>query len=69
MLYLMWLASWVEEEHEIMSDKGLFKEFMSEKYIIQFSETEEGANTDCFNKYLYSKIHWVFSEQFKNLTY
>ena len=22
---------WVEEEHEIMSDKGLFKQFMSEK--------------------------------------
>ena len=23
--------SWVEEEHEIMSDKGFFKQFMSEK--------------------------------------
>ena len=23
--------SWVEEEHEIMSDKGLFKQFISEK--------------------------------------
>ena len=22
---------WVEEEHEIMSDKGFFKQFMSEK--------------------------------------
>ena len=23
--------SWVEEEHEIMSDKGFLKQFMSEK--------------------------------------
>ena len=27
--------------------------------IIQFSETEEAANTDCSNKHLYWKIHWV----------
>ena len=44
--------SWVEKEHEIMSDKGFFKQFMSEK-IIQFSETEEVANTNCSNKHLY----------------
>ena len=25
------VISWVEEEYEIMSDKGLFKRFMSEK--------------------------------------
>ena len=25
------VTSWVEEEHEIMSDKGFFKQFMSEK--------------------------------------
>ena len=25
------VISWVEEEHEIMSDKGFFKQFMSEK--------------------------------------
>ena len=25
------VISWGEEEHEIMSDKGLFKQFMSEK--------------------------------------
>ena len=25
------VISWVEEEHEIMSDKGVFKQFMSEK--------------------------------------
>ena len=25
------MVSWVEEEHEIMSDRGLFKQFMSEK--------------------------------------
>ena len=25
------VISWVEEKHEIMSDKGLFKHFMSEK--------------------------------------
>ena len=25
------VVGWVEEEHEIMSDKGLFKLFMSEK--------------------------------------
>ena len=43
---------WVEEEHEIMSDKGFFKKFMSEK-----SEAEEAANTDCSNKHLYLKIH------------
>ena len=24
-------VSWFEEEHEIMSDRGLFKQFMSEK--------------------------------------
>ena len=25
------MISWVEEEHEIMSDKGFFKQFISEK--------------------------------------
>ena len=25
------VISWVEEEHESMTDKGLFKQFMSEK--------------------------------------
>ena len=25
------VISWVEEEHEIMPDKGFFKQFMSEK--------------------------------------
>ena len=25
------VISWVEEEHEIISDKGYFKQFMSEK--------------------------------------
>ena len=25
------VISWVEEQHEIMSDKGFFKEFMSQK--------------------------------------
>ena len=25
------VISWVEEEHEIMSDKGFFKQFMSQK--------------------------------------
>ena len=25
------VISWVEEEHEIMLDKGLFKQFMSQK--------------------------------------
>ena len=25
------VISWVEEEHEIVSDKGFFKQFMSEK--------------------------------------
>ena len=25
------VISWVEEEHEIISDKGFFKKFMSEK--------------------------------------
>ena len=25
------MISWVEEEHEIMSDKGFFKQFMSQK--------------------------------------
>ena len=25
------VISWVEEEHEIMSDKGFFKQFISEK--------------------------------------
>ena len=43
------VISWVEEEHEIMSDKGLFKV----RKIIQFSETEEAANTDCPNKHSY----------------
>ena len=52
------VISWVEEEHGIMSDKGFFKQFMSKK-IIQFSETEEAANTDFSNKHLYCKIHWV----------
>ena len=27
--------------------------------IVQFSETEEAAKTDCSNKRLYWKIHWV----------
>ena len=31
----MWLASWVVEEHETMSDKGFFKQFMSEKSSFQ----------------------------------
>ena len=26
------MISWVEEEHEIMPDKGFFKQFMSQKY-------------------------------------
>ena len=43
------MISWIEEEHEIMSDKGLFKV----RKIIQFSETEEAANTDCPNKHSY----------------
>ena len=46
------VISWVEGEHEIMSDEGFFKRFMSEKKI-QFSETEEAANTDCSNRHLY----------------
>ena len=46
------VISWVEREHEIMSDEGFFKRFMSEKKI-QFSETEEAANTDCSNRHLY----------------
>ena len=29
------------------------------KKLIQFPETEEAANIDCSNKYLYQKIHWV----------
>ena len=37
--------STVEEEHEIMP--------VHVRKIIQFSETEEAANTDCFNKHLY----------------
>ena len=46
------VISWVEGEHEIMSDEGFFKRFMSEKKI-QFSETEEAPNTDCSNRHLY----------------
>ena len=46
------VISWVEEEHEIMSDKGFLKTVHVRK-IIQFSETEEAANTDCSNKHLY----------------
>ena len=45
------VISCVEEEHKIMSNKGFFKQFMPKK--IQFSETEEAANTDCCNKHLY----------------
>ena len=40
------VISCFEEQHEIMSDKGFLKQFMSEK-IIQFSEAEEAANTNC----------------------
>ena len=46
------MISWVEEEHKIMSDKGFFKQFMSQK-IIQLSETEEAANTDCSHNHSY----------------
>ena len=46
------VISWVERKHELMSDKGFFKQFMSKK-TIQFSENEESANTDCSNKHSY----------------
>ena len=45
------MISWVEEEHE-MSDKE-FLVTVHVRKIIQFSETEETANTDCSNKHLY----------------
>ena len=43
------MISWVEKEHETMSDKEFFKQVMPEQK--QLSETEEVANTDCFNKH------------------
>ena len=44
------VIGWVEEQYEIMSDKGLS---VHVKKIIQFSEMEEATNTDCSNKHLY----------------
>ena len=45
------LISLVEEELEIISEKGSLNN--SWQKTIHFSETEEAANTNCSNKHLY----------------
>ena len=52
------MISWFEEKLQIMTDKGFFKQLMSQK-IVQFPETEEAANTDWCNEHSYLKIPWV----------
>ena len=47
------VISWVQKEHEIMSDKGSEKHVFHVRKTIQFSETKEAANTDCSNKHSY----------------
>ena len=47
------VISWVQKEHEIMSDKRSEKHVFHVRKTIQFSETKEAANTDCSNKHSY----------------
>ena len=43
------VISWVEEEHEIITDKG----FLKDNGFFTVLETEEAANTGCSNKHSY----------------
>ena len=59
---------WVEEEHEIMSDKGFFKQVFEKEQVLQkitqfaeafFQKLSEAANFVCSNKHSCWNIHWV----------
>ena len=53
------VITWVEEEHETMSDKGFFKQFFEKEQVLQkitqfseafFQKLSEAGNVVCSNK-------------------